>query len=517
MQTNDLVQSSGQVNPVHETTYSYTYAYGGPRPHASTHVGTLTFTYDPSGCQVGWTDDQNSNRRTAVFDEDGRIKSITTNGQEIDYRYDDAGNRVVKRGPAGETIYVNQYLTIRDSQVAQKDIFVGSTRLATKLAKQDKPGGGGGTANPFEKDLFAYHPDHTGSSRDVTDVLGALFQHTEYFPFGETWTKEKSNIEWTPNMFTGKELDEETGLYYVGARYYDPRISQFLSTDPAWAKGPEPALDNAKSVGLYGYGINNPSRYIDPEGRDVTDTLDRIASGQENRLSNGESNQRFRLPGLPSFVPPVAHYDLSVAYNGPLLTSDPGLPSGQLSLSLKSALPGILGRASGSGTFADGQYQLSGTFTAATPYVFGTSGNWQYSSQDGLRVQAFYMGPQFKFFGLAPDLDPSNLSGAGLPPSSLAAIPSGPGVGTTDYFKSGPSWGFTALRAHVPNGSSIANAEYTGFSLGLAPIPSVVSYNPIQPPLPPVPGAEQLLYGHSTSTDTGKYGIYVGASFFGTW
>ena len=516
VQTNDVVQSSGQVNPVHETTYSFAYTYGGPRPHAPTKVGSLNFSYDASGCQIGWTNDQNSNRRDSVFDEDGRIKSITTNGQEITYRYDDAGNRVVKRGPAGETIYVNQYLTIRDSQVAQKDIFVGSTRLATKLAKQTKPGGGGGTANPFEKDLFMYHPDHTGSSRDVTDVAGLVFQHNEYFPYGETWVKEKSNIEWTPNMFTGKELDEETGLYYVGARYYDPRISQFLSTDPALAKGPEPALDNAKAVSVYGYGINNPTRYIDPEGLDPKDTLTRVANGQENRLSNGESNQRLRLPGLPTWIPPVAHYDLSVAYNGPLLTRDPGLPSGQVSLSLRSNIPGLLGKANGSGTFADGQYQLSGTFTAATPYVFGASGSWQLSSREGLSVQAHYMGPQFKFFGLAPDLDPVNVQGAGLPAPSLAAIPSGPGIGTIDYFKSGPSYGYTYFRAHVPNGSSLTNAQYFGFSVGVAPIPSLVSYNPVQPPLPPIPGAEQLLYGHSTSTDTGKYGVYIGGAVFGT-
>ncbi|HET8681265.1 MAG TPA: hypothetical protein VFM54_05255, partial [Micromonosporaceae bacterium] len=40
-----------------------------------------------------------------------------------------------------------------------------------------------------------YHPDRQGSSRDVTDPLGQLFQHTEFFPYGETWVKEKSNIE----------------------------------------------------------------------------------------------------------------------------------------------------------------------------------------------------------------------------------------------------------------------------------------------------------------------------------
>lgn len=86
-----------------------------------------------------------------------------------------------------------------------------------------------------------------------------------------------------------------------------------------------------------------------------------------------------------------------------------------------------------------------------------------------------------------------------------------------DYFKSGPSFGYTYLRGHVPAGASLSSASYFGFSVGFAPTPSLVTYNPTQPPLPiPVPGAEQLLYGHSTSTDPFDYGLYGGVSVFGT-
>jgi RHS repeat-associated protein len=54
----------------------------------------------------------------------------------------------------------------------------------------------------------------------------------EYFPFGETWVEEHSNRQRTPYLFTGKELDEDTGLYYYGARYYDPLTSVWQSPDP---------------------------------------------------------------------------------------------------------------------------------------------------------------------------------------------------------------------------------------------------------------------------------------------
>lgn len=58
--------------------------------------------------------------------------------------------------------------------------------------------------------------------------------------------------------FTGHELDRETGLYYAGARYYDPRTSIFLSVDML--------AEQAPSWTPYRYGFNNPVRYTDPTG-----------------------------------------------------------------------------------------------------------------------------------------------------------------------------------------------------------------------------------------------------------
>jgi len=70
----------------------------------------------------------------------------------------------------------------------------------------------------------------------VTDLNGKLYEHLEYFPFGEGWIEENTNQQRTPYLFTAKELDEETGLYYYGARYYDPRTSVWQSPDPILAK-----------------------------------------------------------------------------------------------------------------------------------------------------------------------------------------------------------------------------------------------------------------------------------------
>ena len=62
----------------------------------------------------------------------------------------------------------------------------------------------------------------------------------------------------TPYLFNGKELDVETGLYYYGARYYDPNTSIWEGVDPLTEKYP--------NMSGYAYTAGNPIRFIDPDG-----------------------------------------------------------------------------------------------------------------------------------------------------------------------------------------------------------------------------------------------------------
>jgi RHS repeat-associated protein len=274
-QAHEIVQPSGQPITQKKTSYVFNYAYNnsGPsstRPHAPIHIGNRTFNYDADGNQLGWDNDDNGTRRNIIWDEENRIQSIFDNGHEKTYKYDDQGQRVIKRGPQGETVYVNQWFTIRNREVGTKHVFLGTTRAVSKLMKQDKPGSNPNGNTPIEKDLFFFHPDHLGSSHYITDTNGKLFEHLEYFAFGETWVEEATNTQRTPFLFTGKELDEETGLYYFGARYYDPRTSVWQSADPALPK----YLNSRQSggvfvshnLGLFSYAHNNPVMYIDPDG-----------------------------------------------------------------------------------------------------------------------------------------------------------------------------------------------------------------------------------------------------------
>ena len=119
----------------------------------------------------------------------------------------------------------------------------------------------------------------------ITDWKGKEYQRIEYTPYGETWVEKTNNSgsEFLPYKFTGKEVDQETGLYYYGARYLDPKYSMWISTDPALGEYiPEMGKGNAKDSGslpgmggifnhingnLYAYAANNPVKYTDPDGR----------------------------------------------------------------------------------------------------------------------------------------------------------------------------------------------------------------------------------------------------------
>jgi len=248
---------------------------------------------------------------------------VSDNGRTTNFIYDLEGTRTHKipdAGGGGETVYVNQYVTVRNREIVSKHVFAGESRITTKTEWKDGnvticwkgktirigekaakkllergatlgPCDGDATKSPYDLHLFFYHGDNLGSSNYITDGDGELYQHYEYFPTGEAWVKEQSETHRTPFLFNAREFDEETGLYYFGARYYEPRQSQWISPDPFLAKeselwdvqpsqrngGESPTNGRVDSEGrsripmpidlaVYTYTRNNPVNLVDPNG-----------------------------------------------------------------------------------------------------------------------------------------------------------------------------------------------------------------------------------------------------------
>jgi RHS repeat-associated protein len=189
---------------------------------------------------------------------------------------------------------------------------------------------GAGNDNP-ETFQYYYHSDHLGSASLITNLDGEVVQHVEYVPFGEVFIEERSNKWNTPYLFNAKELDEETGLYYYGARYYDPRVSIFYGTDPLQEKYP--------NISTYAYCASNPVKYIDPDGNTFGDyrksrvnytgqgafriNLDRLHKFTRNNILAANENPANWRPGEIGINTVVGQF----TYQQPVSSSPPaGLP-----------------------------------------------------------------------------------------------------------------------------------------------------------------------------------------------
>ena len=266
---------------------------------------------------------QATNSRKLLWDEENRLLALSDNGFVSNYWYDAAGERSVKESGGSEgvsvngvlsgartettkfTAYISPYMVVNNGGYYSKHIYIGSQRIVSELGSSDifaasplttaKAGSKDFTAKyadltgkiksrydslgvtyrgtdnagagmitstagmittPVE---YYFHSDHLGSSSLITDGSGDVVQHLEYIPFGEVFVDERHSTWSSPYKFNAKELDEETGLYYYGARYYDPRTSVWISSDPLKEKYP--------NISSYVYCADNPVNVIDPDGK----------------------------------------------------------------------------------------------------------------------------------------------------------------------------------------------------------------------------------------------------------
>ena len=141
----------------------------------------------------------------------------------------------------------------------------------------------------------------------VTNLGGHITQNVVYIPYGEVFVEERNGSWTSPYLFNAKELDEETGLYYYGARYLNPSIVLWLSTDPLQGKYP--------GMSPYNYCAGNPVKLVDPDGREW------IRNKETNEISwDNDCTSEQKTPEDCEYIGPV-HSGLTVInfepfYNG---------------------------------------------------------------------------------------------------------------------------------------------------------------------------------------------------------
>lgn len=121
---------------------------------------------------------------------------------------------------------------------------------------------------PMSEKRFYYHSNHLGSTQAVTDDRAIVVERREYKPYGDpvNWTGPNSGPRELLMTYDGQRRDDATGLYYFGARHYDPEIGRFLTAD---TEVRDPL--NPKTLHRYAFAAGNPIRYTDPTGHGLWD------------------------------------------------------------------------------------------------------------------------------------------------------------------------------------------------------------------------------------------------------
>ncbi|MDZ4851880.1 MAG: putative Ig domain-containing protein [Pirellulaceae bacterium] len=257
-------------------TIGYTYDPVGNRlTRTDSAAGTSAYTYDPNdqlltevnaASVTAYTYDANGNLLTRLkgpaenlanhWDELGRLvgSDVTdaTGTHHIVYAYDAAGNRVTQTNASVETRFLVD--TNRSLPVVIEEYTPGGLLLASYVYGNNR------ISQTRSGVTSIYHADGLGSVRQMTSLDGAVTDQYTYDAFGLEIARTGSTIN--PYRFTGEPRDPATGLDYLRARYYDPALGRFASTDP-FAGIPR----NPLTLHRYLYAGADPVNRTDPTGR----------------------------------------------------------------------------------------------------------------------------------------------------------------------------------------------------------------------------------------------------------
>lgn len=293
------------------------YAKDG-KPHTLDHYGTVTLTYDKNGNLSQTPEMQLS------WDYEDRLLAIEKNNEKLaEYVYDSNGLRTKKSvenlDQANITYYINKYIDIRNGR---EEVFIFADD--NRIALIDDGG----------KQSF-YHGDHLESIKFRSDSKGKSKKNSQiYAPYGAPLTRPTGGAEAEdlkgPYQFNDKEYDRESGFYYFGARYYEPRIGRWISPDPLISANPTSGLKIPGRLNLYSFVLGSPINF-----RDLYGLQEVLPSARVQRLLGNKV--LLRGPSCPG----GCHFDQSYKY--PKEVSYTGLIKGDLFGEIASLATGSVG------------------------------------------------------------------------------------------------------------------------------------------------------------------------------
>jgi RHS repeat-associated protein len=242
-------------------TTTYTYDENDRLIQENTPEATITYTYDNNGNTIEKRTPTETT--TYTYDFDNRLISATINGQTTTYTYDGDGNRVKKIDGQGT---VNYLIDTNNNTGFSQVVFEG------------REGTGDMAWYVYGDDLICavytrpmnylcyYHYDGLGSTRNLTNQETIITNDYWYDAFGNLIGKvDQYPVAPVPNnyLFTGEQFDKSLRFYYLRARYYNPEIGRFITTDPVEGNIYEPI-----SLHKYLYAGLDPVNKIDPSGEE---------------------------------------------------------------------------------------------------------------------------------------------------------------------------------------------------------------------------------------------------------
>lgn len=260
----DALYQLQQVTEGTSTTESYTYDPVGNRlssltvPHYSyntanelTSTSLASYTYDHNGNTLTKADSNGTTQYS--WDFENRLTSITVpNAGTTSFRYDPFGRRILKSGPLGTTTFLYDVLNVIEEVDNGGNVLADYTH-GSVVDETLSMLRGGTTSYDFA--------DGLGSITSLSTVTGALANTYTYDSFGKA-TASTGTVT-NPLQFSGREFDQQTGLYFNRARYYDPNAGRFISEDPIAFEG---------GINFYEYAYNSPTNLRDPSGRSAAAT-----------------------------------------------------------------------------------------------------------------------------------------------------------------------------------------------------------------------------------------------------